>query len=122
PAGDITVSKGVVSHAGSKKSATFGELARRAGRLSPPAEVTLKDPKDFTLIGTELPRKDNEDKTTGKGMFTLDVQLPGMVYAAIAHPPRFGGKVKSYSHRVAAGMKGVRSIITIPSGLAVVAD
>ena len=122
PASEITVVKGVVRHTKSNKSAIFGELAEKAATLTLPESVTLKDPKDFTLIGKELPRKDNEDKTTGKGMFALDVALPGMVYAAIAHPPRFGGKVKSYSHRVASGMKGVKSIVTIPSGLAVVAD
>jgi isoquinoline 1-oxidoreductase beta subunit len=122
PAEEITVAKGVVSHAASDKSATFGELAEKAATLTPPESVVLKDPKDFTLIGKELPRKDNKDKTTGKGIFALDVTRPGMVYAAIAHPPRFGGKVKSYSHRVASGMKGVKSIVTISSGLAVVAD
>ena len=122
PAREISVVKGVIRHAASDRSATFGEFAEKAAALTPPENVTLKDPKNFTLIGKELPRKDNEDKTTGKGTFALDVTLPGMVYAAIAHPPRFGGKVKNYDQHAALEMKGVKSVVTVSSGLAVVAD
>ena len=122
PAGEITVSKGVVSHAGSKHSATFGELAERAAKVTPPADIKLKDPKDFTLIGTVLPRLDNQGKTTGQAIYALDIVRPGMVYAAIAHPPRFGSTMKSVDDKAAKGVKGVIAIVPISSGVAVVAD
>jgi isoquinoline 1-oxidoreductase beta subunit len=122
PAAEITVKKGVIAHAGSNRTASFGQFAVAASKLKVPAEITMKNPATFTLIGTELPRMDNVEKTTGKGIFALDVVRPGMVYAAIAHPPRFGGTVKSFEHAVASGMKGVHAVITIPSGVAVVAD
>lgn len=101
PVTEIRVSQGVVSHADSKRSATFGELATKAATIAPPAAVTLKDPKTFTLIGKDLPRLDNVGKTTGTAQFALDVVRPGMVYAAIAHPPRFGGVVRSVDDKAA---------------------
>lgn len=122
PANEVSVSKGVVSHAASGKSATFGALAERAATLTPPADVTLKDPKAFTLLGRDLPRLDNEGKTTGTAIFALDVVQPGMVYAAVARPPRFGGVVKSVDDKVARDVKGVIAITPISSGVAVVAD
>jgi len=122
PAADITVKSGVVSHAGSRRSATFGELAVRAARLTPPADVTLKDPKDFTLIGTDLPRLDNFGKTTGKAVFAMDVMRPGMVYAAVARAPRFGAVVKGFDAAPIMNIKGVISVVKISTGVAVVAD
>lgn len=122
PANEVSVSKGVVSHAASGKSATFGALAERAATLTPPADVTLKDPNAFTLLGRELPRLDNEGKTTGTAIFALDVVQPGMVYAAVARPPRFGGVVKSVNDKLAKDVKGVIAIAPISSGVAVVAD
>ena len=122
PAGEISVKRGVVSHAGAKRSATFGQLAEKAAAQTPPSELKLKDPKDFTLIGTELPRMDNLDKTNGKAIFALDVVRPGMVYAAVARPPRFGATVKSFEANPVAAMKGVIAVVPISSGVAVVAD
>jgi len=122
PAAEITVSKGVVSHAASKRSATFGQLAEKAALITPPTEVKLKDPKDFTLIGTDLPRLDNIEKTTGKAIFAIDVVRPGMVYAAVARAPRFGGTIKNVDQSAASRIKGVISVVTISSGVAVVAD
>lgn len=122
PANEIAVKNGVVSHAVSGKTATFGVLAQRAATLTPPADVQLKDPRAFTLLGRELPRLDNEGKTTGTAIFALDIVQPGMVYAAVAHPPRFGGVVKSVDDKVAKGVKGVIAVTQISSGVAVVAD
>jgi len=122
PAADITVSKGVVSHAGSQRSATFGALADKAARLTPPADVKLKDPKDFTLIGTSVPRMDNVEKTTGKAIFALDIVRPGMVYAAVARAPRFGATMKTFDPTASMRLKGVISVTPISSGVAVVAD
>ncbi len=122
PVAEITVSKGVVSHATSGRTATFGALAARAAALTPPADVPLKDPKTFTLLGRELPRLDNTGKTTGTATFALDVVQPGLVYAAVARPPRFGGIVKSVDDNVAKAIKGVVAVARISSGVAVVAD
>ena len=122
PAASITVKKGVVSHAASKRSATFGELAEKAARLAPPVDVKLKDPKDFTLIGTDVPRMDNIEKTTGKAVFAIDVVRPGMVYAAVARPPRFGAVMKTFDAKAASSLKGVIAVVPISSGVAVVAD
>src|SRR5690606_34648395 len=79
PAGEITVAAGTISHAKSDKTAKFGDFAEAAAKLSPPAEVTLKSPDDFKLIGTDLPKLDTRDKTTGKTTFTIDAQRPDML-------------------------------------------
>lgn len=121
PASQITVKAGVVSHAASGRKAGFGELAEAAGKQPVPAEVSLKDPKDFTLIGRTAPRVDSVSKTDGSAIFTQDVKLPGMLTAVVAHPPRFGGKVASVDDKAARAVKGVTDVITIPNGVAVLA-
>jgi isoquinoline 1-oxidoreductase beta subunit len=122
PAGEITVAKGVVSHSSGKK-ATFGELAEAAAKETPPAEVKLKDAGAWTLIGNaDLRRLDSPAKTTGKQQFTLDVKLPGMLYAVVQRPPLFGAKVKSFDATAAKQVKGVVDVVEIPRGVAVVAD
>ena len=122
PAAEIAVSKGVISHAASKRTANFGKFAEKAAALTPPTDVKLKDPKDFKLIGTVQPRMDNVEKTTGKAIFALDVARPGMVCAAVMRSPRFGGVVKSVDDSAAKAIKGVISVVKISSGVAVVAD
>ncbi len=121
PAAEITVAKGVVSHK-SGKTATFGALAAKAGTMPVPAKVALKDPKDFTLIGTRLPRLDSNDKTDGKAVYALDIRRPGMKTALVLRPPRFGGTVKSVDDKAARAVPGVVDVVTIPQGVAVVAD
>lgn len=122
PAGEITVSKGVVSHS-SGKTATFGELAEAAAKETPPADVTLKDAGAWTLIGNaDLRRLDSPAKTTGQQTFTLDVKLPGMLYAVVQRPPLFGAKVKSFDAAAAKQVQGVVDVVEIPRGVAVVAD
>ena len=121
PAGEIAVSEGVVSHAASKRKASFGELASAAAAEAVPASVTLKDPKDFRLIGKHAHRKDSAAKTNGTAQFTQDMHLPGMLVAVVAHPPRFGGKVKSFDAARARAVKGVVDVVAIPSGVAVLA-
>lgn len=120
PAGEITVQKGVVAHA-SGKSARFGELAAKAATLTPPADVTLKDPKAFTLVGGHVPRLDTPAKITGKAGFSIDVRRPGQLTALVAHPPRFGGTPKSVDSTAAKQVPGVVDVVTIPTGVAVVA-
>jgi isoquinoline 1-oxidoreductase beta subunit len=121
PASQITVKNGLVSHAASGRKAGFGALAEAAGKLPVPAEVKLKDPKDFTLIGRSAPRVDSVAKTTGRALFTQDVKLPGMLTAVVAHPQRFGGKVASVDDKGARALPGVVDVVVIPNGVAVLA-
>ncbi len=120
PAGEITVSKGVVRHGG--KSARFGELAEAAMSVTPPKDVKLKDPKDFTLIGNDLPKLDTPEKVNGTAVFTIDVQKPGMLTVLVKHPTRFGAKVKSFDASAAQGIQGFVDAKAIPAGVAVYAD
>ena len=121
PVSELTVREGVVVHAASKRQATFGELAVAAGAEAVPTTVTLKDPSAFRLIGKVAPRKDSRDKLNGRAQFTQDVQLPGMLVAVVAHPPRFGGRVKSFDASKAKAVKGVVDVVAIPTGVAVLA-
>ena len=121
-ASEITVKDSVVSHA-SGKSATFAELLTDAGKITPPAEPVLKDPKAFTLIGTQrVRRKDSLAKSTGTALYTQDVQMPGMLTAMVAHAPRFGSTVKDFDAAEALKVKGVVKVFKIESGIAVVAQ
>jgi len=123
PAGEITVQNGVVAHAKSGKQAHFGELLAAAAKVAPPQKPVLKDPKAFTLIGTDrVRRKDSAAKSTGTARFTQDVHLPRMLTAMVAHAPRFGAKVASFDAAAARQVPGVVDVFQIPTGVAVVAD
>jgi isoquinoline 1-oxidoreductase beta subunit len=122
PAAEITVSNGVISHA-SGKQAGFGELVAEAAKVTPPTAPTLKTPARFTLIGTDrVRRKDSQAKSDGTARYTQDVRLPDMLIAAVAHPPRFGGKVESFDAVEAKKVPGVVDVFEIDSGVAVVAQ
>ena len=98
-------------------------MRRPPARLEPPANVKLKDPKDWKLIGKGVKRLDTADKTTGKMIYGIDVKLPGMLNAAIRQCPVFGGKVKSYDEAKIASMKGVKKVVKVGNeAVAVVAD
>jgi isoquinoline 1-oxidoreductase beta subunit len=121
PAGQITVKDSVVSGGG--KSAGFGELIADAAKVTPSENPTLKDPKTFTLIGTDrVRRKDSLAKSNGTARYTQDVQLPDMLVAVVAHAPRFGASVKSFNGDDAKKVAGVVDVYQIPTGVAVVAD
>ena len=120
PTSAIKVSKGVVS-SGSRK-ASFGELAADAAALKPPEKPVLKTPDQFTLIGRDTPKVDSVAKTNGTAMFTMDIQRPNMVHSAIAHPPAFGGTVKSVVDTAALAVPGVLAVRTIPQGVVVYAQ
>ncbi|WFU79010.1 molybdopterin-dependent oxidoreductase [Bradyrhizobium sp. CIAT3101] len=123
PASECTVDKGVITHKASGKTTTYGKVAEAAAKLTPPAEVKLKDPKDWTIAGKGLLRLDTADKTTGTMVYGIDIKLPGMLNAAIKDCPVFGGKVKSYDEAKVAGMKGVKKVVKVgDSAVAVVAD
>jgi len=117
----LTVSRGTVLHKASGRKASFGQLAADAAKLPVPAEVKLKDAKDFVYIGKRAPRTDSRAKSTGTAMFTQDVKLPGLLTAVVAHPPRFGAKVKSFDAAKAKAVKGVTDVVAIPQGVAVLA-
>ena len=120
-AGLLTVNS-PVSDPASGRNARYGELTARAATMKPPAKVTLKVPKQFKLIGQSLPRLDRIVKSDGSAIFGLDVRLPGMLHAAIAHAPVFGGKLATLDSSRAEAMAGVRKVVRIPTGVAVVAD
>jgi len=123
PASECTVAKGVISHKASGKSTTYGKVAEAAAKVTPPADVKLKDPKDWTIAGKGLLRLDTADKTTGTMVYGIDVKLPGMLNAAIRDCPVFGGKVKSFDEAKVTGMKGVKKVVKVgDSAVAVVAD
>jgi isoquinoline 1-oxidoreductase beta subunit len=122
PAAEITVAGGKIAHDKSRKSGSFGQFAAAAAKLPVPTEVKLKDPKDFKLIGRELPRVDSAAKSNGTAQFALDVRLPGMLTAVVARAPLFGATVKSFDPAKAKAVPGVRQVVQIPSGVAVVAE
>jgi isoquinoline 1-oxidoreductase beta subunit len=107
---------------GTNRKLTYGQLAEAAAKLTPPAEVTLKDPKTFKLIGKPVKRLDTSEKINGKAVFGLDVKMPGMMTAVVARPPIFGATMKSFDDSRARTMPGVRKIAAVPSGVAVIAD
>lgn len=122
PAREITAKDGVLSHP-SGKSATYGELIAAASKITPPTKVALKDPRTFTLIGTErVRRKDSPSKVNGTARYTQDVHMDGMLTAMVAHSPRFGGRVKSFDAEAAKKVRGVVDVVQIPTGVAVLAD
>lgn len=122
PAAEITVRQGGVRHAASGEEATFGDLALRAADIAPPAELKLKTPAEFTLIGTHVPRLDSAAKTDGSAAFTMDLSRPGMVTSVVAHPPKFGATVKSFDASAARDVAGVHDVVEIARGVAVIAD
>ena len=120
PESSLVVEEGVVSHSSGRR-ATFGELASDAAALPVPAEVPLKDPKHWRLIGKDAPRVDSPSKTDGTARFTLDVYLPDMLTAVILRPPLFGAVVKSVDKTAALKVAGVTDVVEVPAGVAVLA-
>lgn len=116
PADQITVSGGQVMHRASKRQAGFGELVADAAKLPVPKDVKLKS-GGFTFIGKNAARLDSRAKSTGTATFTQDIQLPGMLTAVVAHPPRFGARLKSFDASQAKAVKGVRSVIAFETPL-----
>jgi isoquinoline 1-oxidoreductase beta subunit len=122
PAGEIAVKDGVLTHS-SGKQASFAELITEAGKIKPPQTPTLKNPKAFTLIGTDrVRRKDSAAKSNGTARYTQDVHLPNMLTAMVAHPPKFGATVVSFDAEAAKKVPGVVEVYQIPTGVAVVAQ
>src|SRR5260221_1779023 len=114
PASECSASASFITHGRSKRKLSFGKVADAASRLEPPKDVKLKDPKDWKLIGKSVKRIDIPDTVMGKQRYGIDVQLPGMLYAAIAQCPVFGGKVKSIDAAKAEGPRGL--VQALPRG------
>jgi isoquinoline 1-oxidoreductase beta subunit len=122
PATECTARTGIIAHRPSGRTLRFGEVAAAAAALAPPAAVPLKEPRDWTLIGTRRKRLEIADKVTGKPIYAIDVRLPGMLYAALAQCPVFGGKFVAVDEAKIASRKGVRQVVTFDSAVAVVAE
>lgn len=115
----LRTAKGWVHHG--REALSYGQLAEAAAKLPAPASVTLREPKDWRLIGKPTRRLDSAEKVTGKARFGIDVQLPGLRTALVARAPVFGGKVKSFDAAKARAVPGVEQVVQVPSGVAVVA-
>jgi isoquinoline 1-oxidoreductase subunit beta len=125
PAGELTVSNGIISHAASKRTVSYGKVAAAASKLTAPdpKEIKLKDPKDWKIAGKPLKRLDTADKLNGAKVYAIDVKLPGMLNAAIKDAPVFGSKVVSIDEAKIAKMPGVKKVVKVKdTAVAVVAD
>ena len=123
PAGECRASAGVITHPGSNRRTTYGQVAAAAAKLPVPTEVPLKDPKDWKLVGKRLARLDTVEKTNGSLVYGADLNMPGLLNAAIKDCPVFGGKVRSFNAAAVAGRPGVKKVVKVgDSAVAVVAD
>src|SRR5258708_4323208 len=122
PASECTAQNSVIAHKPSGRKTSYGKVADAGAKLEPPKQVTLKEPKDWKLIGKPVKRLDTADKVQGKTIYGIDVKLPGMLIAAIRDCPVNGGKVKSFEAAKVAGMPGGKKVVAVgESGVAVIA-
>jgi isoquinoline 1-oxidoreductase beta subunit len=122
PENTLTTEKGEVVHTPSGRRLKYGALVDKAAALTVPKDVMLKDPKNFTLLGKSLPRLDIPEKVNGSAVFGMDVKLPGLLTARVVRCPVFGGKVASFNADKAKAVPGVKQVVQISNGIAVVAD
>jgi isoquinoline 1-oxidoreductase beta subunit len=125
PVEELTVADGVITHAASKRSTTYGKVAAAAAKLAPPdpKSIKLRDPRNWTIAGKPMKRLDTADKLNGSKVYAIDLKLPGMLCAAIKACPVFGGTLKGYDEAKIAGRPGVRSVVKVKdNAVAVVAD
>lgn len=123
PVQECSAANSVITHNPSGRTVTYGAVASLAAHMQSPANVRLKDPKDWKIAGKPLPRLDTRDKLTGKQVYGVDLQLPGMLNASIKACPVFGGKVASFDAAAVSSMPGVRKVVQVDeTAVAVVAD
>jgi isoquinoline 1-oxidoreductase beta subunit len=123
PAAECSAANSVITHKPTGRTITYGKVAEAAAKLNPPADVVLKDPKEWKLIGKSVKRLDTIDKVTGAQVYGFDLKLPGMLNAAIKECPVFGGKVKGFEAAKVQGMPGVKHVVPVgDSAVAVVAE
>ncbi|UTA69219.1 xanthine dehydrogenase family protein molybdopterin-binding subunit [Emticicia sp. 21SJ11W-3] len=120
PAAECKTEKGYVIHTSSNKRLSYGELATEAAQITPPADVKLKDIKDFSLIGSTIKGVDNQDILTGKPLFGIDFYREGMLFSMIQRPPAFGLKLKSFDASAAKAMPGIVDVVSFKNKVAVV--
>jgi isoquinoline 1-oxidoreductase beta subunit len=121
-AASCSTASGLVIHAGSGRKLGFGALAGRTAGMTPPANVALKDPKNFTLIGKPLKRLDTPDKVNGKAVYGIDAMPAGVKFATLAASPVFGGKVAHVDDSKAKAIPGIRQVVVLDDLVAVVGD
>ena len=119
---ECQAAKGVITHIPSQRTLSFGAVAEAASKLTPPEKVALKDPSTWTIAGQPLQRLDIVDKVMGKPVYAIDVKLPGMMYAAIAQSPVFGGKLESFDDTGIKDRKGIHRVVGLEKAVAVVGD
>jgi len=122
PASECTAQNSFITHGPSKRRVSYGKVAEAAAKLEAPKDVKLKDPKDWKLIGKSVKRIDIPDTVMGRQRYGIDTQLDGMLYAAIAQCPVFGGKVKAMDGSKVEGRRGIVKVLSMESFVAVVAD
>jgi isoquinoline 1-oxidoreductase beta subunit len=123
PAAECTAANSMITHKPTGRTISYGKVANAAAKLTPPADIPLKDPKDWKVAGKPVKRLDTAEKLTGKQIYGVDLQLPGMLNAAIKDCPVFGGKVKSFDAAGAMKMPGVKKVVQVgDTAVAVVAD
>jgi isoquinoline 1-oxidoreductase beta subunit len=123
PASECSAANSVITHQPTGRTVTYGQVADAAARQTPPAEIALKDPKDWTIAGKPLPRLDTADKLTGKLKYGIDLVQPNMLNAAVRACPVFGGKLASFDAAAVEKMPGVRKVVQVDdTAVAVVAD
>jgi isoquinoline 1-oxidoreductase beta subunit len=123
PPAECVTRHGVITHPPTGRTLRYGQVAEAAGRLPTPQQVALKDPKDWTVIGTSMPRLDTADKTTGRQVYGADLRMPGMLVAVPKACPVFGGRLRSFEAAAVAGRPGVRHVLRVgDDAVAVVAD
>lgn len=111
-----------IVHEGTGRTFSYGELAEEAGALPIPEDPPLKTHQDYRLVGRSTERLDLPDKVVGKTTYGMDLRLPGMLFAAVARPPQFQGKMRSFDDSAARAVPGVLDVFEIEGGIAVVAS
>jgi isoquinoline 1-oxidoreductase beta subunit len=123
PVAECSAAKSVITHTPSGRTTTYGKMSAAAGKLAVPSDVKLKDPKDWKLAGKRLARLDTVDKTTGAQIYGMDLNLPGMLNAAVKECPIFGGKVASFDASAIEKRPGIKKVVKIgDNAVAVIAD
>ena len=122
PASECTAARGYVLHLPTHRRATYGELATKAATMPVPKEIALKKPGEFKLVGKSIPRTDTPSKVNGSAVFGMDVRVPDMLVATVVHCPVVGGKVATFDAASAKSVKGVRDVVQVSTGIAVVAN
>jgi isoquinoline 1-oxidoreductase beta subunit len=122
PEKECEANNGMVTHKKSGRRLAYGKLCKAASQIPVPKDLVLKQESQFKYIGKSMPRLDIPEKVAGTGVFGLDVQVPDMLYGVMARPPAYGAKPVSYDQKAAEGVKGVKTVVPTPFGIAVCAE